>query len=62
MHRGWSNPAENYRIGFYDAQARIRVTTRVPSLGFSFTSDSMDTSESLYAMIGTVENGSYFAS
>lgn len=60
MHRGWTNPAEKYRIGFHDARARIRVTARVPSLGFSFTSDRMETSESLYAMIGTVENGSYF--
>lgn len=57
---GWSNPLERYRLGFYRARARIAVEARVPSLGFSFVSDSMDSSESLFAMIGTVTNGVFF--
>ncbi len=57
---GYTDPAAKYRITFYPADARIEFTASVPSIGFSFTSDPLAGSESVFAIIGTDRNGSYF--
>jgi len=50
-----------YRVHFYRAQSRIEWSTQIPELGFSFTSDAIETSQSPFALLVTREvNGVYF--
>lgn len=57
---GFTDPGNEFRIQFYPAEATIEFTATVPSLGFRFVSDPQPTSESVFAMIGTDRNGTFF--
>ncbi|GAC1444995.1 MAG: hypothetical protein NVSMB52_05010 [Chloroflexota bacterium] len=55
-----SDPMGKYKVQFHKANARIHFTASVPSLGFTFTSDPLATSESVFAMMGHDRNGVFF--
>jgi hypothetical protein len=44
----------------YRARAQAEAAVEVPSLGFSWKSDPITTSEAKFAVIGTERNGKYF--
>jgi hypothetical protein len=55
-----TDPVGKYRVQFRKANAQIEFTATVPSLGFTFTSSPIGTSESLFAMMGHDQNGMFF--
>lgn len=55
-----SDPMGKYRVRFRTANAQIEFTATVPSLGFTFRSAPIGTSESLFAMLGHDQNGVFF--
>lgn len=58
---GTTNATHRYRVQFHQAimQAAIRVT--VPEIGFTFTSDPPETTQTIFAMIGEDQNGMFFS-
>jgi len=58
----YSQPVLEFRLDFHRAKARISYVARVPSRGMIITSDPIETSDTVFAMIGTESNGSYFSS
>ncbi len=51
---------KHFRFEGYRAQAQAEAIVEVPSLGFSWKSDTITTSEAKFAVIGTERNGKYF--
>lgn len=50
----------HFRFEGWRAIARAEAMVEVPSLGFSWKSDPLETSEAKFAVIGTERNGKYF--
>lgn len=57
---GYSQPGNRYRLAFYHAKCQIAYTARVPSRGLIITSDPLETSDSVFAMIGDERNGQFY--
>jgi len=57
---GVSDPMHKFRLQFRLATARIVMRIMVPETGFTFISDPAETSETVFAMLGTDQNGLFF--
>lgn len=58
---GYTEPKKRYRLRFFAASAKIAYTARVPERNLVITSDPIETSSSVFAMIGTESNGVFFS-
>ncbi len=56
----WSDPARHFRLEGWKAEARLEAEVAVPSLGFTWKSDPLETSSAAFAVIGDEVNGRYF--
>jgi hypothetical protein len=57
---GYTEPKKRYKLRFYAATAQIAYTARVPERNLTITSDPIETSSSVFAMMGTENNGVFF--
>lgn len=56
----YSQPKLKYALEFYRASAQIEYTARIPSRDLVITSSPLETSESVFAVMGRERNGSFF--
>jgi hypothetical protein len=56
----YEDPTRQYRFEGFKATARLEATIRVPSIGFLFKTDPLETSKSDFAVMGTEVNGKYY--
>jgi len=56
----YDDPMRQYRFEGFKAGAQLEATIRVPSIGFIFKTDPLETSKSDFAVIGTEVNGKYY--
>ena len=56
----YEDPARQYRFEGFKADAQLEATIRVPSIGFTFKTDPLETSKSDFAVIGSEVNGKYY--
>jgi hypothetical protein len=57
---GFTNPAQQFRLQFSPARASLEFQASTPSLGFSFKSAPAGKSETIFAILGTEQNGVFF--
>jgi hypothetical protein len=57
----YDDPQKQFRFEGYRANAQIEAQVTVPSIGFSWKSDPMSTSQAKFAIIGDEVNGRYYA-
>jgi hypothetical protein len=57
----YDDPAKQFRFKGTRATCRLEAQVEVPSLGFSWKSDALDTSQAAFAIIGEESNGRYYA-
>jgi hypothetical protein len=57
---GFTNPPQQFHLEFSPANASVEFQATTPSLGFSFTSAPAGQSETLFAIMGTEQNGVFF--
>ena len=56
----YEDPTRQYRFDAFKANAQLEATIRVPSIGFSFKTDPLETSKSDVAVMGTEVKGKYY--
>lgn len=56
----YEDPNRQYRFEGYKANAQLVATIRVPSIDFSFKTDSLETSRCDFAVMGSEVNGKYY--
>ena len=56
----YENDKQQYRFTGFKALAQLEASVEVPSLGFSWKSDAIDTSHAAFAAIGQEVNGRYY--
>ncbi|MGI9101479.1 MAG: hypothetical protein ACR2IF_03455 [Terriglobales bacterium] len=56
----YDDPMRQYRFEGFKAQAQLEATFRVPSIGFEFKTDPLETSKCDFAVMGTEVNGKYY--
>ena len=56
----YEDPAKQYRFDGFKASAQLEATMRVPSIGFTFKTDPLETSKSDFAVMGEGVNGKYY--
>ena len=56
----YEDPAKQYRFDGFKAVAQLEANVRVPSIDFSFKTDSLETSRSDFAVMGSEVNGRYY--
>ena len=56
------DPSKQFRFKGWKAMSRLAARVTVPSIGFTWKSDSIETSSANFAIIGEEENGKYYAS
>jgi len=56
----YENPAEQFRFTGNRAVCRLQATVDVPSIGFSWKSDPIETSAADFAVVGEEVNGRYY--
>jgi len=56
----YEDPARQYRFEGCKSTAQLEATVRVPSIGFIFKTDPLETSKSDFAVMGTEVNGKYY--
>jgi hypothetical protein len=56
----YEDAARQYRFEGVKASAQLEATIRVPSIGFTFTTDPLETSTSDFAVMGSEANGKYY--
>jgi len=49
-----------YRFTGFKASAQLEATVRVPSIGFEFKTDALETSKADFAVMGEEVNGKYY--
>jgi hypothetical protein len=49
-----------YRFTGFKAAAQLEATVRVPSIGFEFKTDALETAEADFAVMGEEVNGKYY--
>jgi hypothetical protein len=52
--------ARGYRFTGFKASAQLEAVVRVPSIGFEFKTDALETSKAAFAVIGEEVNGKYY--
>ena len=55
----YDDPAKLFRATGWRASARLRATVEIPSTGFRWTSDPIETSHAAFGFIGDEVNGRY---
>ena len=58
----YDDSRKQFRFEGYRATAQIEAQVSVPSIGFSWKSDPLTTSQARFAIIGDEVNGRYYAS
>ena len=56
----YEDPLQQYRFDGHRASAQLEATLRVPSTGFTFKTDPLETSTCDFAVMGTEVNGKYY--
>jgi len=56
----YEDAARQYRFEGVKASAQLEATIRVPSIGFTFKTDPLETSSSDFAVMGSEANGKYY--
>lgn len=57
----YEDPARQYRFEGFKAAAQLEATIRIPSTGFTFKTDPLETSKSDFAVMGEEVNGKYYS-
>ncbi len=55
----YDDPQKQFRVEGYRATAQLEAQVKVPSIDFSWKSDSLSTSQAHFAIIGDEANGRY---
>lgn len=58
----YDDPLKHFRVDGYHASAQMEAQVSIPSVGFSWKSDSLSTSKANFAIIGDEVNGRYHTS
>ena len=56
----YDDPSKHFRFIGTRASCQLEVQVEVPSIGFSWKSDPLNTSNSAFAVIGQETNGRYY--
>lgn len=56
----YEDPARQYRFEGFRASALLAAVYRVPSIGFTFKTDPLETSSCDFAVMGDEVNGKYY--
>ena len=56
----YDDPQKQFRVDGFKAIAQLEASVEVPSIGFSWKSDSLETSTANFAIIGDEVNGKYY--
>jgi hypothetical protein len=56
----YEDPTRQYRFEGFKAVAQLEATVRVPSIGFAFKTDSLESSSCNFAVMGVEVNGRYY--
>jgi hypothetical protein len=56
----YEDPTRQYRFEGFKAVAQLEATVRVPSIGFVFKTDSLESSSCDFAVMGVEVNGRYY--
>ena len=56
----YDDPQKQFRVEGYRATAQLEAQVNVPSIGFSWKSDPLETSKANFAIIGDEVNGRYY--
>jgi hypothetical protein len=56
----YEDPTRQYRFEGFKAEAQLEASVRVPSIDFSFKTDSLATSKCDFAVMGSEVNGRYY--
>jgi hypothetical protein len=57
----WDDRAKMFRVTGWRAVTRLRASVEVPSTGFRWTSDPLESSRAAFGVIGDEVNGRYYA-
>jgi hypothetical protein len=57
----YENPSEQYRFVGNRAECQLEALVEVPSIGFSWKSEPLDTTQANFAIIGEEVNGRYYS-
>ncbi len=57
----YDDPQKQYRVEGFKAIAQLEAKVEVPSIGFSWKSDPIETSKANFAIIADEVNGKYYA-
>ena len=58
----YEDPTRQYRFEGFKAVAQLEATVRVPSIGFTFKTDPLESSNCDFAVMGVEVNGRYYDS
>ena len=56
----YDDPQKQFRVEGYRATSQLEAQVEVPSTGFSWKSDPLETSKANFAVIGNEVNGRYY--
>ena len=56
----YSDPQKQFRVDGFKAIAQLEAAVEVPSIGFTWKSDPLETSRANFAFIGDEVNGKYY--
>jgi len=56
----YNDPQKQFRVEGFKATAQLEASVEVPSIGFSWKSDPLETSTANFAIIGDEVNGKYY--
>jgi len=56
----YNDPQKQFRVEGFKATSQLEASVEVPSIGFSWKSDPLETSKSNFAIIGGEVNGKYY--
>jgi hypothetical protein len=57
----YEDSTRQYRFDGFKASAQLEAVVRVPSIGFTFKTDALETSHCDFAVMGTEVNGKYYS-
>ena len=57
----YDDPQKQFRVEGYRATSQLEAHVNVPSIGFSWKSDPLETSKANFAIIGDEVNGRYYS-
>lgn len=58
----YNDPQKQFRVVGFKAISQLEASVEVPSIGFSWKSDPLETSKANFAVIGNEVNGKYYDS